>query len=155
MCFKHKNSASKNRLFRLTWVVVLSFNMIWVFTKVSLLLLFTFSQEVLHLFHKVQRSKGNFRHANTHVISFTHPLPQTHIKHTDADVNTHISAVCFYRRSYLSFSICLWLDIGFGVWLQVAPYELWLKMWERKQRGKESAPAAGRMGVLPLFQILL
>ncbi len=96
---------SKNRLFRLTWVVVLSFNMIWVFTKVSLLLLFTFSQEVLHLFHKVQRSKGNFRHANTHVISFTHPLPQTHIKHTDADVNTHTSLLFVFIEDLISRSL--------------------------------------------------
>jgi len=126
------------------------FNVIWVFTKVPLLSLFTFSQEVLHLYHEVQTSKGDFRHANTH----THAL--SHIKHTDVDINTHTSLLFVFIEDLISrsYSVCGLIPL-LGVWLQVAPYELWLKMWERTQRGKESAPAAGQMGVLPLFQILL
>lgn len=149
----------KNKLFRLTWVVVLSFNVIWVFTKVSLLLLFTFSQEVLHLYHEVQTSKGNFRHTNAHIhpcaISLTHSLSHTHIKHTDVDINTHTSLLFVFIEDLISrsLSVCGLIPL-LGVWLQVAPYDLWVKMWESRQRGKESAPAAGQMGVLPLFQIL-
>ncbi len=151
---------SKNRLFRLTWVVVLRFNMIWVFTKESLLLLFTFSQKVLHSpLPRGADIKGSFRHANTHIphtSSLTHPQPQnTHQAHRRRRKYTHHLCCLFYRRSYLSFSICLWLYITLRCLIAGGPIWVVRKMWERRQREKEIAPAAGQMGVLPLFQILL
>lgn len=149
----------KNKLFRLTWVVVLSFNAIWVFTKCrfSCCLLSPKKSSTSTMRCRHQRAISDTQtHTYTPAPSHSHSLSHTHIKHTDVDINTHTSLLFVFIEDLIScsLSVCGLIPL-LGVWLQVAPYELCVKMWERRQRGKESAPAAGQMGVLPLFQILL